>query len=874
MAPGDVRPDNGRPEPAALLPLAVARPRAAVSAARSLLAASPGAYDASFAHHANGIVLRDRGDMRGAIEQLQKATALARAVGDTERELDIKATLGVTLAWMGRSKRGLILLDQAVDGSRGLAAGQALMRRALVLKEIGRFREAHRDLSQALPYFRRAGDTVWEARSLTWRAEVFLGLGQPRRAAADYLRAEELFEANGQELEYAKARHNHGCVAFFTGRLPEALAYFDEAARRYDALRATNTDLDIDRCFALLGAGLADEAASETEAALARITPSGGIAYKRAELLHAAANAALAADDPVRAKAHARKAHQLFVAQGRKGWALRADLAYAQARFASGERTTGLYRRIELIAEQLDAQPGGQGASAHLLAGRLAISRGSSDGADKHLEIAARSRRQGLPLARSEGWLASALLASEKGGGAAALRACGRGLDALDEHQMTFGAPELRAHATAHGSELAALAQRQAARNRDPRRLLYWSERWRATALSYRNSRISRDEELTASLSALRSVNRLLAGDSAKPAGRAALERERRRLEQAVQARTRQIPDSQAQYREPFSFDELAAELGDRSLVELVDVDGILHVITVAGTRARMHVLGGMPVRELEMCRFTLRRLAGHSGPRPGDDVVLEHRGRRLEEALLGSVIRGLPEGPVVVVPPGRLHAVPWGLMPSLADRPISVAPSAWSWVQARRRKPPALRRVSLVSGPGLATGPGEIKELALRYPGALVLGRGAATVAKVLTAIEGAWLVHIAAHGHFRADSPLFSSLQLDDGPLLVHDLERLGRAPHQLVLPSCDSAAVAAVGADEVLGLASSLISLGAAGIVASVVPVNDAAAVPLMVAFHEAFARGATLADALMTARREQSAGGPVAAAAAQSFLALGA
>jgi hypothetical protein len=439
---------------------------------------------------------------------------------------------------------------------------------------------------------------------------------------------------------------------------------------------------------------------------------------------------------------------------------------------------------------------------------------------------------------------------------------------------MTFGAPELRAHATAHGSELAALAQRQAASTRDARRLLYWSERWRATALNYRNSRISRDEELAASLAALRSVNRLLAGDGGKPAGRAALERERRRLEQAVQARTRQIPDSHAQYLERFSFDELAAEVGDRSLVELVDVDGILHVITVAGGRARLHVVGAVPVREVDMCRFTLRRLAGHSGPRPGDDVVLEHRGRMLEEALLGSVIRELPEGPLVVIPPGRLHAVPWSLMPSLTNRPISVAPSAWSWVQARRRKPPAMRRVSLVAGPGLATGPGEIKELALRYPDALVLGRGAATVGKVLAAIEGTWLAHIAAHGHFRADSPLFSSLQLDDGPLLVHDLERLRRAPHQLVLPSCDSAAAAAVGSDEVLGLASSLISLGAAGIVASVVPVNDAAAVLLMVAFHDAFARGAPLADALMTARREQSAGGPVAAAAAQSFLALGA
>jgi len=43
------------------------------------------------------------------------------------------------------------------------------------------------------------------------------------------------------------------------------------------------------------------------------------------------------------------------------------------------------------------------------------------------------------------------------------------------------------------------------------------------------------------------------------------------------------------------------------------------------------------------------------------------------------------------------------------------------------------------------------------------------------------------------------------------------------------------AAVGADELLGV-SALISLGSAGVAASVVPVNDPATVPLMVALHE--------------------------------------
>src|SRR5882757_9479875 len=101
-----------------------------------------------------------------------------------------------------------------------------------------------------------------------------------------------------------------------------------------------------------------------------------------------------------------------------------------------------------------------------------------------------------------------------------------------------------------------------------------------------------------------------------------------------------------------------------------------------------------------------------------------------------------------------------------------------------------------------------------------------------------------LAAHGTFRADNPMFSSILLDDGPLIVHDFERLGRAPYQLVLAGCDSGVAAPVGADELLGLVSSLMPLGAAGIVASIVPVNDIAVVPVMVALHDAVRRGAGL------------------------------
>ena len=226
----------------------------------------------------------------------------------------------------------------------------------------------------------------------------------------------------------------------------------------------------------------------------------------------------------------------------------------------------------------------------------------------------------------------------------------------------------------------------------------------------------------------------------------------------------------------------------------------------------------------------------------------------------------------MVVIPPGRLHSVPWALLPGLRQRVLSVAPSALSWLRAAETEPPADRRVTLVVGPGLGSAGAELPELGQQYPNATVLGHGTATADNTLAALDGAWLAHIAAHGTFRADNPLFSALRLDDGPLTVHDFERLHRAPYRIVLSSCDSGVGAPVGADELLGLVSSLIPLGACGILASVVRVNDDATVPLMLAVHRALQRGANLPEALLQARNETERD-PVSLVTGLSFSALG-
>src|SRR5260370_25421992 len=84
------------------------------------------------------------------------------------------------------------------------------------------------------------------------------------------------------------------------------------------------------------------------------------------------------------------------------------------------------------------------------------------------------------------------------------LVACRSVLVVRDDHRFTLGAAELRAQATAHGAELAALAQRHAAHAHRPRFFLAWTERWRAAALAVPAGRPSADPALRARLPALR----------------------------------------------------------------------------------------------------------------------------------------------------------------------------------------------------------------------------------------------------------------------------------------------------------------------------------------------------------------------------------
>ena len=861
-----------------LLSLALSRPGEALREADQILAGRPEPRAASIARQARAIVLRDGGHSAAAIAELRHALRDARASGQAERVADVSATFGLTLGFAGRTRAGLAMLDEAVAGSRGVPGGRNLMRRADLLRVLGRYDQALDDLRRAIGLLRRGDDRLWEARSRMHRVLVWCALGQTARADRDLAEAERLYQELGQEMELVNVLHTRSDLAYLVGDLAGALGYLDAAADRYARLgvHSYSYGLAADRCSVLLAAGLFTEAMTVAEETI-RDHAARGDAMKAAELLFAAGQAAYAAGRPALAAERAAAARDIFRRQGRERWHARASFVVLQSRWAEGHRDGRLVTRAGELADRLDQLDALEAPAAHLLAGRLAAERGRAADADRHLARAAHFRNRGPSFGHAVGWLAHALRAKGRGDTRAMLAACRFGLRAAENHRRTLAAPELLAHATVHGIELVELAQREAVARGDARMLLRWSERWRAGGLAVAAVRPPDDPELAAEMTALRSVEGRLAEARAAGAPVRQIEQERRALEGAIRARTRRVSGTHPQTdqtRTDTAGDPLST-LGEHTLVTLTFLDGILYATTVAAGRARTHEVGPLAtaVREVELARFALRRLA-RGRPPTGAGPALTAAGAALERALLGSAARLLGDGPVVVVPPAILHSVPWGMLPALRDTPFVVAPSLASWLRAGSTGHTGRRRVVLVRGPELDGTGLEIKHIARTYPQATVLEDGSATAEAVLSALDGAWTAHIAAHGVFRGDNPLFSSLALDDGPLTVYDLGRLRRAPARLVLSSCESGVAAPVSTDELLGMVSALIPLGTRSLLASVVPVNDAVTSSLMAEFHERLRAGRGFGAALRDVRQAAAESGDVIAlATAWSFVSLG-
>jgi len=215
----------------------------------------------------------------------------------------------------------------------------------------------------------------------------------------------------------------------------------------------------------------------------------------------------------------------------------------------------------------------------------------------------------------------------------------------------------------------------------------------------------------------------------------------------------------------------------------------------------------------------------------------------------------------LVFVPHGPLHFLPFHALKTgdayLCDSyMISYAPSAtvFSLCQQKASSPAPS---SLVLGIADERAPQILEEVrsvsSLLPRSSLHLGEQA-TSSLLREKGSESGLLHIATHGMYRQDNPMFSGIRLGDGYLNLYDLYQMKLNARLVTLSGCATGMNFVAAGDELLGLQRGLFCAGATTLLLSLWDVHDESTAQLMSHFYRHYIESADMPKALQHAMRE--------------------
>src|SRR5215831_18087183 len=215
----------------------------------------------------------------------------------------------------------------------------------------------------------------------------------------------------------------------------------------------------------------------------------------------------------------------------------------------------------------------------------------------------------------------------------------------------------------------------------------------------------------------------------------------------------------------------------------------------------------------------------------------------------------------LIFVPHGPLHFLPFHALKNgdeyLCDSfTVSYAPSATVFSLCQQKassKAPG----SLVLGIADERAPqilDEVRSVSSLLPcSSLHLGEQATSSLLREKGAESG-LLHIATHGMYRQDNPMFSGIRLGDGYLNLYDLYQMKLSARLVTLSGCATGMNFVAAGDELLGLQRGLFCAGATTLLLSLWDVHDESTAELMSHFYRKYIESADMAGALQYAMRE--------------------
>jgi CHAT domain-containing protein/Tfp pilus assembly protein PilF len=317
-----------------------------------------------------------------------------------------------------------------------------------------------------------------------------------------------------------------------------------------------------------------------------------------------------------------------------------------------------------------------------------------------------------------------------------------------------------------------------------------------------------------------------------------------------------------------FSLDKLQAALpADSALIEYYSTGERLlaAVVTRKSIEITPITVFSRVLHFLHLLRFQLSKFRmGATYTQRFQQPLLQATESHLEALyaeLIAPLRAHLQAKHLIFVPHGSLHFLPFHALKNgdsyLCDsHTISYAPSATVFTLCQQKAPSQLQ-ASLVMGIADERAPEilqEVQSVAAILPRAdLYLGTEATTEVLKTKGSESA-LLHIATHGTYRQDNPMFSGIRLGDGYLNLYDLYQMRLSARHVTLSGCATGMNFVAAGDELLGLQRGLFCAGAASLLLSLWDVHDRTTAELMQVFYKGYIESGDMAASLQSAMKQ--------------------
>ena len=844
--------------------------------------------------------LYSTGDYRNAIEHHQRATQIyeslrawkemARTLSSSIQPMILVGEYDQAFHAVERAREIFSRLEDRWRLARlEINVGNIYHRQDRFEESIAHYENAYRDL---MPYKDAEGIAV----VLSNMAVCLISLNDFPRALATYQRARAFCHENSMPLLVAQADYNIAYLYYLRGEYSHAIEALYAARRACeatgDAYHFALCHLDLSDIY--LELNLSEEAREIAHEGFLRFEKLG-MGYEAAKTLANEATAYAQQGKTVHALERFARAREMFGREKNLVWPWLIDLYQGLLLFHEGRYFES--RRLCTAAATFFDQSviTGKSVLAHLLLARIALQVGDVAEAQKETDTSlARLAQLETPVLAYQAHLLQGQLAQARNDRPAALRAFLQAKESLETMRSRLHGEELKISflknrmqvyealldlfISGDGSDATteeALAWMEAAKSRSMIEMIFQSGQSLPLGEAGQSDLVRRIRDLREELNWYyhRIELEQLRPEEKSDERLDTLQKQAQSHEKELLRTLRELParereDTTLEAPSDLSVKQLQSALpSDATLVEYFSAGDRLLAAAIDRDEIRIMPVTVLPrvTHILQLLRFQLSKFRmGSEYVRRFEDPLLRATQSHLEslyDELIAPLRQHCRGKRLILVPHGPLHFLPFHALKNgeeyLCDAfTISYAPSA-SVFFACQEKSAGANTTSLVFGIADERAPQILKEarsVASLLPQSTLRVGTEATSSLLREKGPHTGLLHIATHGVYRQDNPMFSGIRLGDGYLNLFDLYQMKLNANLVALSGCATGMNFVAAGDELLGLQRGLFYAGASTLLLSLWDVHDQSTSELMQLFYREYLRTGEMAAALQHAMQQ--------------------